>query len=219
ATPFSTLYSTVSNWLIAREAMTRQPRPQPATCEEDTHPRHGRSCVSEILIGKGERPVQLLAKYGNRHGLIAGATGTGKTISVMWRAGGFSRLGVPVFLADVKGDVAGLALAGVPNQKVQERVAQIGIEGYANEASPVLFWDLYGKAGHPVRTTVSEMGPSLLSRILELNDTQAGVLEIAFKLAADRGLLLLDFDDLRALLRFVADNRKEISTEYWPRDA
>jgi uncharacterized protein len=129
-------------------------------------------------------------------------------------AEGFSRLGVPVFMADVKGDVAGLAAAAVPNEKIQQRVAQVGLKDYAPEASPVVFWDLYGKSGHPVRATVSEIGPSLLGRILELNDTQAGVLEIVFKLADDRGLLLLDLDDLRALLGFVADNRKEVSTKY-----
>ena len=170
--------------------------------------------MDQILIGKGEHPVHLLAKYGNRHGLVAGATGTGKTISLLVMAEGFSRLGVPVFMADVKGDVAGLAMAGAMNEKIQQRVAQIGIDGYVNEASPVLFWDLYGKAGHPVRTTISEIGPSLLGRILEINDTQTGMLEIAFKLADDQGLLLLDLDDLRALLTFVADKRKEISTQY-----
>jgi hypothetical protein len=170
--------------------------------------------MDQILIGKGERTVHLLARYGNRHGLVAGATGTGKTISLMVMAEGFSRLGVPVFMADVKGDVAGLAMTGVANEKIMERVSQIGVEGYTNEASPVVFWDLYGKNGHPVRTTVSEMGPSLLGRILEINDTQTGMLEIAFKLADDQGLLLLDLDDLRALLTFVADNRKEISTQY-----
>jgi uncharacterized protein len=170
--------------------------------------------MNQILIGKGEQLVHLLARYGNRHGLVAGATGTGKTVSLMVLAEGFSRLGVPVFMTDVKGDVAGLALAGITNDKIQQRVAQIGIEGYANEANPVLFWDLYGKAGHPVRTTISEIGPSLLGRILEINDTQVGMLEIAFKLADDQGLLLLDLDDLRALLGFVADNRKEISTQY-----
>ncbi|MBP1746777.1 MAG: ATPase [Deltaproteobacteria bacterium] len=170
--------------------------------------------MNQILIGKGERPVHLLAKYGNRHGLVAGATGTGKTISLMIMAEGFSRMGVPVFMADVKGDVAGLAMAGISNEKIQQRVKQIGIEDYTNEANPVLFWDLYGKNGHPVRTTISEIGPSLLGRILEINDTQAGMLEIAFKLADDQGLLLLDLDDLRALLSFVADNRKEISTQY-----
>ncbi len=170
--------------------------------------------MDSILIGKANEPVRLLAKYGNRHGLVAGATGTGKTISLLVLAEGFSRLGVPVFMPDVKGDVSGLAAAGTTSETIQQRVAQIGIDGYAFEPSPVVFWDLYGKAGHPVRTTISEMGPSLLGRILELNDTQAGILEIVFKLADDRGLLLLDMDDLRAVLGFVADNRKEISTHY-----
>jgi DNA helicase HerA-like ATPase len=170
--------------------------------------------VSDILVGKGEQQVHLLAQYGNRHGLVAGATGTGKTISLMVLAEGFSRLGVPVFMADVKGDVAGLAMAGTPSDKIQQRVAQIGLSGYVAEASPVVFWDLYGQLGHPVRTTVSELGPSLLGRILELNDVQAGTLEVAFKVADDQGLLLLDLDDLRALLAFAAENRKAISTEY-----
>jgi len=170
--------------------------------------------MSQILVGKGEQPVHLLTRYGNRHGLVAGATGTGKTISLLVLAEGFSRLGVPVFMADVKGDVAGIAQAGGPNEKIAQRVAQIGIDSYANEASPVVFWDLYGKLGHPVRTTVSEMGPALLGRILELNDIQSGVLEITFKLADDQGLLLLDLDDLRALLTFVAEHKQEISTHY-----
>ncbi len=170
--------------------------------------------MSHILIGRGQQPVQLLARYGNRHGLIAGATGTGKTVSLMVLAEGFSRMGVPVFMADVKGDVAGLAMAGSDSEKIRQRVAQIGIEGYTHEANSVLFWDVFGKSGHPVRTTISEMGPSLTGRILEINDTQAGVLEIAFKLADDQGLLLLDIDDLRALLGFVAENRKEISAQY-----
>ncbi|MGH7460528.1 MAG: helicase HerA-like domain-containing protein [Longimicrobiales bacterium] len=170
--------------------------------------------MSQILIGKGEQQVHLLAKYGNRHGLVAGATGTGKTISLLLLAEGFSRLGVPVFIADVKGDVAGLALAGTSNDRIQQRVTQIGMAGFTHEGSPVLFWDLYGKLGHPVRTTVSEIGPALLARMLELNDTQSGVLEIVFKLADDEGLLLLDLEDLRALLGFVADKRKEISTQY-----
>lgn len=170
--------------------------------------------MSDLLIGKGEKAVHLLGRYGNRHGLIAGATGSGKTVSLMVLAEGFSRMGVPVFMADVKGDVAGLAMAGSPNPKIQQRVAQIGIEGYANEANPVIFWDLYGRAGHPVRTTISDIGPTLLGRILELNDTQGGVLEIAFKLADDEGLLLLDLDDLRALLTYIADHRKEVSARY-----
>jgi uncharacterized protein len=170
--------------------------------------------VDEILVGKGRGPVHLLAKYGNRHGLVAGATGTGKTVSLMVLAEGFSRLGVPVFMADVKGDVAGLSMPGVLNERIQQRVAQIGLEGYAPEGNPVVFWDLYGQTGHPVRATVSEVGPRLFSRMLELNDTQSGTLDIVFKLADDRGLLLLDLDDLRAVLAFVASERKDVSTEY-----
>jgi DNA helicase HerA-like ATPase len=177
-----------------------------------------------ILIGKAvttptslpdtHGQVFLLPRFGNRHGLVAGATGTGKTVTLMTVAEGFSRQGVPVFLADVKGDVAGLAIAGTGNDKLQARVAEIGIADYRNEANPVLFWDLFGKLGHPVRTTVSEMGPTLLARVLELNDTQSGVLDIVFKLADDRGLLLLDLEDLRALLALVAEERKDISTSY-----
>ena len=174
---------------------------------------------SGILVGKAVTTpdagkVWLLPRFGNRHGLVAGATGTGKTVTLMTLAEGFSRMGVPVFMADVKGDVAGLAAAGTSNDKLQARVAEIGVTDYANEASPVVFWDIYGKLGHPVRTTVSEMGSLLLGRILDLNDTQAGVLDIVFKLADDRGLLLLDLADLRALLGLVADERKDISTEY-----
>lgn len=170
--------------------------------------------MNDILIGKGDVPVQLLAKYGNRHGLIAGATGTGKSVSLMVLAEGFSRLGVPVFMADVKGDVSGLAMAGTTNEKITSRVQQIGIEGYVNEANPTIFWDLRGKKGHPIRTTVSEFGPTLFNRILELNETQSGVLDIAFKLADDDGLLLLDLQDLRALLNYVTENKTAISKKY-----
>ena len=175
--------------------------------------------MDPILVGKAittdtSGQVHLLPKYGNRHGLVAGATGTGKTVTLMTLAEGFSRIGVPVFLADVKGDVSGLAVAGTSNEKLQARIEQIGIGDYRNEAAPVVFWDLWGKSGHPVRTTVSEMGPILLSRILELNDTQSGVMDIVFKLADDRGLLLLDLEDLRALLGLIAEERKDISTTY-----
>jgi len=170
--------------------------------------------MSDLLIGKGDQPVHLLGKYGNRHGLVAGATGTGKSVSLMVMAEGFSRLGVPVVMADVKGDIAGLAMPGTMNDKIAARVEQIGIQGYANEASPVVFWDLYGKLGHPLRTTVSEVGPPLMSRMLELNDIQSGVMDIAFKMADDHGLLLLDLDDLRALLNFVSENRADISKQY-----
>ncbi len=175
--------------------------------------------MDPILVGKAittdtSGNVHLLPQFGNRHGLIAGATGTGKTVTLMTLAEGFSRIGVPVFLADVKGDVAGLAVAGAMNEKIQQRLALMGNPEYRNEANAVVFWDLYGKLGHPVRTTVSEMGPTLLGRILELNDTQSGVLDIVFKLADDRGLLLLDLEDLRALLGLVAGERKDISTSY-----
>jgi hypothetical protein len=170
--------------------------------------------MADILVGKGEQPVTLLARYGNRHGLVAGATGTGKSVSLMVLAEGFSRMGVPVFLADVKGDIAGLAVPGTTSEKVAARVAQVGVEGYVSEGNPVVFWDLHGQLGHPVRTTVSEVGPTLMGRMLELNETQAGVLDIAFKLADDKGLLLLDLEDLRALLAFVAEHRKEISQAY-----
>jgi DNA helicase HerA-like ATPase len=170
--------------------------------------------VNQILLGRGEQPVYLLAKYGNRHGNVAGATGTGKTVSLMVMAEGFSRMGVPVFMADVKGDVAGLAMPGAADERILQRVKQIGVADFAPEASPVVFWDLYGTSGHPVRTTASEIGPTLLGRILELNDVQVGTLEVAFKLADDRGLLLLDLDDLRALLSFVAENRKDVSAHY-----
>ncbi|MFL6587375.1 MAG: helicase HerA-like domain-containing protein [Luteimonas sp.] len=175
--------------------------------------------MDPILLGKAVTtpeagPVHLLPKLGNRHGLVAGATGTGKTVTLMTLAEGFSRIGVPVFMADVKGDVAGLAVAGTSNDKLLARAAEIGVADWAPAASPVVFWDLYGKLGHPVRTTVSEVGPLLLARILELNDTQSGVLDIVFKLADDRGLLLLDLADLRALLGVVTDERKDISTQY-----
>ena len=170
--------------------------------------------ADQLLLGLGEHQVFLLPKYGNRHGLVAGATGTGKTVSLLVLAEGFSRLGVPVIMADVKGDVAGLSQSGTPSERIQQRVAQIGIEGYTQESSPVVFWDLFGRLGHPVRMTISEIGPTLLARILELNDTQEGVLEVVFKLADDRGLLLLDLDDLRALLTYVGEQRKEVSASH-----
>lgn len=173
--------------------------------------------MDPILLGKGitdDVAVTLAPRLGNRHGLVAGATGTGKTVTLMTLAEGFSRIGVPVFLADVKGDVSGLAVAAAGGEALLLRAAQTGVRDYVPAANPAIFWDLYGRLGHPVRTTVSEMGPTLLARILELSDTQAGVLDIVFKLADDRGLLLLDMDDLRALLGLVAEQRKAISSEY-----
>jgi DNA helicase HerA-like ATPase len=172
------------------------------------------SDIDPILVGKGEQLQYLLPAFGNRHGLITGATGTGKTVTLQILAEGFSRIGVPVFLADVKGDLAGLSQPIEPNPKVQERIQAIGIDDYAPAAWPVIFWDLFGQSGHPVRTTVSEMGPLLLSNLLELNDTQEGILNIAFRVADDEGLLLLDLEDLRSLLRFLAENARVFSARY-----
>jgi len=167
-----------------------------------------------IFIGKGEQPVYLLPRLANRHGLIAGATGTGKTVSLQILAEAFSRRGVPVFMADVKGDLSGLCQAGKAHPKLQERAASIGLDPYTCEAFPVVFWDLFGKQGHRVRTTVSEMGPLLLSRMLGLNDTQEGILYAVFRIADDQGLLLLDLKDLRALLVFAGENARELRLEY-----
>jgi len=168
---------------------------------------------SSVFFGQAEAPVALDPKFGNRHGLIAGATGTGKTVSLQTLAEGFSRIGVPVFMADVKGDLAGISQTGGGNPKIEARAQEIGYQ-LAYTGFPVIYWDLFGELGHPIRTTVSEMGPLLLSRLLDLNDTQEGVLDLAFKLADDQGLLLLDLKDLRALLQFVADNAKSLTTEY-----
>jgi DNA helicase HerA-like ATPase len=167
-----------------------------------------------ILLGKGGSLQYLLPAFSNRHGLVSGATGTGKTVTLQVVAEGFSRIGVPVFLADVKGDLAGLSQPITPHPKIDERLQKIGITDFTPTAWPVVFWDLFGKQGHPVRTTISEMGPLLLSGLLELNDTQEGVLNVAFRVADEEGLLLLDLEDLRALLRFVADNAKQFSRQY-----
>ena len=167
-----------------------------------------------IYIGKGETQQYLDLKLANRHGLIAGATGTGKTVSLQILAEGFSSQGVPVFMADVKGDLSGISQAGKTHKKLEERAATIGFEDYAYREFPVVFWDLFGEQGHPIRTTISEMGPLLLSRLLELNDTQEGVVNIVFKLADDEGMLLLDLKDFRSMLNFVGQNAKELTTEY-----
>ncbi|MGD9386696.1 MAG: DUF853 family protein [Gammaproteobacteria bacterium] len=171
--------------------------------------------TEHILIGGGAAgQVMLDPRYANRHGLIAGATGTGKTVSLQVLAESFSARGVPVFLADVKGDLAGLSRAGTPHPKIDERVATIGMSPPRLEASPVVFWDVFGKGGHHLRATVSEMGPMLLARLLELNETQEGVLHVVFRLADEEGLLLLDIPDLRALLNHAAEHNKEISARY-----
>ncbi|WP_172122726.1 MULTISPECIES: helicase HerA-like domain-containing protein [unclassified Devosia] len=169
----------------------------------------------QIFLGASTQPETLALRYANRHGLITGATGTGKTVTLQVLAEGFSRAGVPVFCADIKGDLSGLAVAGEAKPALMERADKIGLPGgLAFEGSPTIFWDLFGKQGHPVRTTISEIGPLLLSRLLDLNDTQEGVLNIAFKVADDEGLLLLDLKDLRALLTDLGQRSKEISLRY-----
>jgi uncharacterized protein len=167
-----------------------------------------------IFVGKGKSRLQLLLALANRHGLIAGATGTGKTATLRVLAEGFSAAGVPVFVADVKGDLAGLAKLGETNPKIAERAKKLGIADFAYRGTPTIFWDLYAKNGHPIRATISDMGPLLLARLLELNETQAGILQIAFKYADDNGLLLLDLKDLRALLSHMADNAASLRTSY-----
>jgi DNA helicase HerA-like ATPase len=158
--------------------------------------------------------LSLLPGLSNRHGLVTGATGTGKTITLQVMAERFSRLGVPVFLADVKGDLAGLSAAGAASPKLTERLKSIKVDEPAFAPCPVVFWDVYGKSGHPVRATISDMGPLLLSRLLNLNDTQRGVLTLVFKVADDAGMLLLDMKDLRAMLQFVGEHSKEFTTHY-----
>jgi DNA helicase HerA-like ATPase len=167
-----------------------------------------------IFIGKGTRPVHLSPRLANRHGLIAGATGTGKTVSLQILAEEFSRRGVPVFLADVKGDLSGISQPGIGNPGLLERAAAIGLTDYRFESFPVVFWDLFGRQGHRVRTTVSEIGPLLFARLLGLNETQEGVLYAVFKMADDQGLLLLDLKDLRTLLAFAGENASELTLEY-----
>ncbi|MCI5048162.1 MAG: DUF853 domain-containing protein [Aquisalinus sp.] len=167
-----------------------------------------------VFIGKGEEPVGLALKYANRHGLVSGATGTGKTVTLQILAEGFSDAGVPVFVADVKSDLAGMAVAGTKKDFLEERAATVGLAPYDYRGFPVTFWDLHGEQGHPIRATVSEMGPLLLSRLLDLNDTQEGILTLAFRVADDEQMLLLDLKDLRALLVNVAERRKELSAEY-----
>jgi DNA helicase HerA-like ATPase len=168
----------------------------------------------KIYLGTSTRPEYLSLKYGNRHGLITGATGTGKTVTLQALAEGFAAAGVPVFASDIKGDLSGIAKNGPVQQWQTERAEDIGFTDYANDAFPVVFWDLFGKQGHPVRATISEMGPLLLSRILSLNDTQEGVLNVAFRVADEEGLLLLDLKDLRALLTNIQERAKEISGRY-----
>jgi DNA helicase HerA-like ATPase len=170
---------------------------------------------NQFLIGaNGEKHVALTLRMANRHGLITGATGTGKTVTLQTLAENFSRNGVPVFMADVKGDLSGMARAGTPNEKIQQRIQQLALSNYQNTAYPTQLWDVYGKRGLPIRATISNLGPLLLAQLLELNETQVGVLYAAFKIADANGLLLLDMKDLRALLTWIADNAKSLQAQY-----
>ncbi|MEW5422610.1 helicase HerA-like domain-containing protein [Amorphus sp. 3PC139-8] len=168
-----------------------------------------------VFLGTSVKPEYLLLKRANRHGLITGATGTGKTVTLQILAEGFSRAGVPVFCADIKGDLSGIAAAGSPKDFLLKRAAEIGLaDDYAFAPTPVAFWDLFGEQGHPIRTTVSEMGPLLLARLMDLSEAQEGVLNIVFRLADDQGLLLLDLKDLRALVAHVGEQANELSRLY-----
>ncbi|MDH3637962.1 MAG: DUF853 domain-containing protein [Gammaproteobacteria bacterium] len=169
----------------------------------------------KILIGGADgNQICMDAGMANRHGMIAGATGTGKTVTLQILAEGFSRIGVPVFLADVKGDLSGLTQPGKPHPKVDERIQKIKIEDYGFRGNPVILWDLFGELGHPIRTTISELGPLLLSNLLDLNDTQTGVLYGCFKIADDHGMLMLDLKDLRSMLAWMGENAKDLKSEY-----
>ncbi len=167
-----------------------------------------------LLIAKSTEDLFLLPAMANRHGLVAGATGTGKTVTLQVMAEAFSRIGVPVFAADVKGDLSGIALPGTANPKLQDRLTRLGLTGFDFAGCPVTFWDVFGEQGHPIRATVSEMGPLLLSRILNLNDTQTSVLSLVFKIADDHGLLLLDLKDLQAMLQQVGTDAKTYQVQY-----
>ncbi|MBI4763804.1 MAG: DUF853 family protein [Deltaproteobacteria bacterium] len=167
-----------------------------------------------LPIAESKETISILAGMANRHGLIAGATGTGKTVTLRVLAEQFSRMGVPVFLADIKGDLSGLPLPGGENPKVRERVELLKLKNFTFEGYPVVFWDVLGEQGHPVRTTISEMGPLLLGRILNLNETQSSILTMAFKIADDNGLLLLDLKDLKAMIQFLGDNADRFRTQY-----
>jgi DNA helicase HerA-like ATPase len=171
--------------------------------------------TTPLLIAKNDQEeLFLLPQMANRHGLITGATGTGKTVTLQSLAESFSRIGVPVFLSDIKGDLSGISKTGGGNAKVQARVEQLQLDEFAHRAYPATFWDVFGEMGHPVRATISDMGPLLLGRMLNLNEVQQGVLTLVFKIADDSGLLLLDFKDLRAMVQHIGDNAKDFTTEY-----
>ena len=167
-----------------------------------------------IFLGKSDKPQVLYLPMANRHGLVTGATGTGKTVSLQIMAEAFSKMGVPVFAADIKGDLSGISQAGKSIDFLDERAKQVGLDPYTHEATPTMFWDVFGQQGHPIRTTITEMGPLMLSRLMGLTDAQEGALNIAFKIADQEGLALLDLKDLRALLKDLTERGKQITTEY-----
>lgn len=167
-----------------------------------------------LIAQTTQQQLHLLPNMANRHGLITGATGTGKTVTLQKLAESFSRIGVPVFMADVKGDLTGIAEKGVDSEKLRARLANIGVTDWAPQSNPVVLWDIFGEKGHPVRATVSDLGPLLLARLLNLNDIQTGVLQILFRIADDQGLLLLDFKDLRSMAQYIGDNAKTFQTQY-----
>ena len=169
---------------------------------------------NKIFLAQSDKNLYLLPSMANRHGLIAGATGTGKTVTMKVMAESFSEMGVPVFLADIKGDLSGMCQPGLETEDMRSRIERFGLENFRFQAYPTRFWDIFGEKGHPVRVTVSEMGPTLLGRLLGLTEIQAGVLNIVFKVADEHGLLLLDLKDLRSMLQFVGDNRAEFTTMY-----
>jgi DNA helicase HerA-like ATPase len=177
-------------------------------------PPDANTMIAPILVAKSETDLSLLPGLANRHGLVAGATGTGKTVTLQVLAEGFSKLGVPVFMADVKGDLTGISQPGTPKPKLTERIAALGLGDFTFAGFPVVLWDVFGAQGHPVRATIAEMGPLLLSRLLNLNDIQTGVLNLTFKIADDNGLLLLDLKDLQAILQHVGENAAEYKTTY-----
>ena len=170
--------------------------------------------AAPLLIAQGKEPIYLLPRMANRHGLVAGATGTGKTVTLQVMAEAFSSIGVPVFAADVKGDLCGISQPGTDNPKIAERVRKLRLDKFVFAGCPVTCWDVLGEQGHPVRATISEMGPLLLARLLNLNDVQESVLALVFKIADDSGLLLLDVKDLQAMLQYVGDNAKQFQTQY-----
>src|SRR6266571_5386030 len=167
----------------------------------------------KIFVGRGDHDEYLALHYGNRHGLATGATGTGKTVTLQVLAEGFSRAGVPVFAADIKGDLSGIAAVGEAKDFLVKRAKEMGFD-YQPDEFPVVFWDVFGEQGHPVRATISEVGPLLLSRMMDLNDVQEGVLNVCFRVADEQGLSILDLKDLRAMLAYISDHAAELTVQY-----